>query len=206
MVGGRIVSNVMSAMTIRILKTISQLGGLQVSESTLTRMADQMTVAHRRTGRGRRPRRNPRPQGCVIGEGTAEVLRTASRAHSALATTTAASPPCPGRLIRETVHARTDLEVYTPFEDGFAQGHGNRQGLRTTDPRALHDPAMNGARSCWARRFASDGMGKTDRSKKRAANVSGGSPLPRKKPKRPGAQEKAATLRLLTRRGILLLF
>jgi len=121
MVGGRIVSSVMPAMTIRILKTISQLKELQgLSESTLTRMADVMTVEHRRQGEIVAREGTPGQKVCVIGEGTAEVTKDGVVQRELgpgdyYGVFTALS----GRLIRETVRARTDLEVYTLTKDGF---------------------------------------------------------------------------------------
>src|SRR4051795_6486623 len=76
MVGGRVVSSVMPAMTIRILKAISQSRELQgLSEETLTRIADRMTVDHRRQGEIVAREGTPGHRVCVIGEGTAEVLK-----------------------------------------------------------------------------------------------------------------------------------
>ncbi len=121
MVGGRIVSSVMPAMTIRILKTISQLKELQgLSESTLTRMADVMTVEHRRQGEIVAREGTPGQKVCVIGEGTAEatkdgVIQRELGPGDYYGVFTALS----SRLIRETVRAKTDLEVYTLTKDGF---------------------------------------------------------------------------------------
>jgi putative ABC transport system ATP-binding protein len=121
MVGGRIVSSVMPAMTIRILKTISQLKELQgLSETALTRMADQMTVEHRRLGEIVAREGTPGHKVCVIGGGTAEaikddVVQRELGPGDYYGVFTALS----GRMIRETVRARTDLEVYSLSKDGF---------------------------------------------------------------------------------------
>jgi putative ABC transport system ATP-binding protein len=121
MVGGRIVSSVMPAMTIRILKTIAQLKELQgLSESTLTRMADHMLVEHRRAGEILVREGTPGHKIGVIGDGTAEALKdgVVQRVLAAgdyYGVFTALS----GRLVRETVRAQTDLEVYTLSKDGF---------------------------------------------------------------------------------------
>jgi putative ABC transport system ATP-binding protein len=121
MVGGRIVSSVMPAMTIRILKTISRLKELQgLSESTLTRMADQMLVERRRAGEVLAREGTPGHKIGVIGEGTAEALKEGVVQRELgpgdyFGVFTALS----GRLIRETVRARTDLEVFTLSKDGF---------------------------------------------------------------------------------------
>jgi putative ABC transport system ATP-binding protein len=121
MVGGRIVSSVMPAMTIRILKTISQLKELQgLSESTLTRMADQMLVQHRRAGEILVREGTPGHQIGVIGEGTAEALKEGVVQRELgpgeyYGVFTALS----GRLIRETIRAKTNLEVFTLSKDGF---------------------------------------------------------------------------------------
>jgi putative ABC transport system ATP-binding protein len=121
MVGGRIISSVMPAMTIRILKTISQLKELQgLSESTLTRMADQMMVERRRAGEVLAREGTPGHKIGVIGEGRAEVLKEGLVQRELgpgdyFGVFTALS----GRLIRETVRARTDLEVFTLSKDGF---------------------------------------------------------------------------------------
>jgi CRP-like cAMP-binding protein len=121
MVGGRIISSVMPAMTIRILKAVSQLKELQgLSESTLTRMADQMLVEHRRAGEILVREGTPSNQICVIGEGTAEALKEGVVQRTLgpgayYGVFTALS----GRLIRETVRAQTNLEVYTLSKDGF---------------------------------------------------------------------------------------
>jgi putative ABC transport system ATP-binding protein len=121
MVGGRIVSSVMPAMTIRILKTISQLKELQgLSESTLARMADEMFVEHRRAGETLVREGTPAQKIAVIGEGTAEALKDGVVQRELgpgdyYGVFTALS----GRLVRETVRAKTNLEVYTLSKDGF---------------------------------------------------------------------------------------
>jgi putative ABC transport system ATP-binding protein len=123
MVGGRIVSSVMPAMTIRILKTISQLKELQgLSESTLTRMADVMTVEHRRQGEIVAREGTPGEKVCVIGDGTAEAIKDGVVQRELgpgdyYGVFTALS----GRMARETVRARTDLEVYALTKDGFVK-------------------------------------------------------------------------------------
>jgi putative ABC transport system ATP-binding protein len=121
MVGGRIVSSVMPAMTIRILKTISQLKELQgLSESTLTRMADQMVVEHRRAGEILVREGTPGHKIGVIGEGTAEALKDDMvQRELGPGEYYGAFTALSGRMIRETVRARTDLEVFTLSKDGF---------------------------------------------------------------------------------------
>jgi putative ABC transport system ATP-binding protein len=121
MVGGRIVSSVMPAMTIKILKTIGQLKELQgLSESALTRMADQMVVEHRRAGEIITREGTPGHKIYVIGDGTAEALKEGAVVRELgpgdyCGVFTALS----GRLIRETIRARTNLELYVLSKDGY---------------------------------------------------------------------------------------
>jgi putative ABC transport system ATP-binding protein len=121
MVGGRIVSSVMPAMTIKILKTISQLKELHgISESALTRMADEMRVEHRRAGDTVVREGTPGHKIYVIGDGTAQALK-----EGAVVRELGPGDYCgsftvlSGRLIRETVRAQTDLELYSLSKDGF---------------------------------------------------------------------------------------
>jgi putative ABC transport system ATP-binding protein len=121
MVGGNIVSNVRPAMTIRILKTISKWKELQgLSEHTLTRMADRMMVEHRRAGEIIAREGTPGHKVAVIGQGTAEVLKGDQVVRElGPGDYYGGFTVITGRLIRETVRARTDLEVYTLSRDGF---------------------------------------------------------------------------------------
>ena len=87
---------------------------------TLTRIADQMRVEHRRQGDVLTREGTPGNKISVIGEGTAEaikedaVVRELGPGDYFGAFTTLS-----GRLIRETIRARTDLEVYTLTKEGF---------------------------------------------------------------------------------------
>ena len=136
MVGGRIVSSVMPAMTIRILKTISQLKELQgLSEATLTRIADEMTVEHRRPGEIVAREGTPGHKVCVIGEGTAEALkddvvqRELDPGDYYGAFTAMIRPPDPRDRPRQD-RPRGLL----PLQGRLPQGHGDRQGLRAAHP------------------------------------------------------------------------
>jgi putative ABC transport system ATP-binding protein len=121
MVGGRIVSSVMPAMTIRIVKTLSKMKELHgLSETTLTRFADQMMVEHRRKGEIVAREGTPGHKVCVIGVGTAEVLKDgAVQRELGEGDYYGAFTVITGRLIRETVRAKTDLEVYTLSKQGY---------------------------------------------------------------------------------------
>jgi putative ABC transport system ATP-binding protein len=123
MVGGRIVSNVMPALTIRILKALArsrELAGL--SEATLTRIADRMVIDHRHRGEVVAREGTPGHRVCVIGQGEAEalkgddVVRTLGPGDYYGAFTVIT-----GRMIRETVRARTDLEVYALPKRGYLE-------------------------------------------------------------------------------------
>jgi putative ABC transport system ATP-binding protein len=121
MVGGRIVSSVMPAMTIKILKTLSKMRDLQgLSETTLTRLADQMTVEHRRQGEIVAREGTPGHKVCIIGEGTAEALKDGVvQRELGPGDYYGAFTVISGRLIRETVRARTNLEVYNLSKEGY---------------------------------------------------------------------------------------
>jgi putative ABC transport system ATP-binding protein len=121
MVGGRIVSNVRPAMTIRILRAISQSRELQgLSEDTLTRIADRMMVEHRRAGEVIAREGTPGHKVAVIGHGTAEILKGDEVVRElGPGDYYGGFTVITGRLIRETVRARTDLEVYTLSRDGY---------------------------------------------------------------------------------------
>jgi putative ABC transport system ATP-binding protein len=121
MVGGRIVSNVRPAMTIRILKAISQSRELQgLSEETLTRIADRMTVDHRRQGEIITREGTPGHKVCVIGQGTAEILKgDVVQRELGPGDYYGGFTVITGRLIRDTVRAKTDLEVYCLSREGY---------------------------------------------------------------------------------------
>lgn len=121
MVAGRIVSNVVPAMTIRILKALSQLKELQgLNEATLTRIADRMMVEHRRAGEIVAREGTPGHKACVIGNGTAEVIKDGVvQRELGPGDYYGGFTVVSGRLIRETVRARTDLEVYALSKEGY---------------------------------------------------------------------------------------
>jgi putative ABC transport system ATP-binding protein len=121
MVGGRIVSNVVPALTIRILKALATSKDLKgLSEATLTRIADRMVIEHHRAGEVVARAGTPGHQVCVIGQGIAEVLKDdvvvrplgPGDYYGAFTVIT-------GRMVRETVRARTDLEVYALPKEGY---------------------------------------------------------------------------------------
>jgi putative ABC transport system ATP-binding protein len=121
MVGGRIVSSVMPAMTIRILKTMSKLKELQgLTETTLTRIADQMMVEHRRKGEIVAREGTPGHKVCIIGEGTAEVIKDdVVQRELGPGDSYGGFTVITGKLIKETVRAKTDLEVYILSKEGY---------------------------------------------------------------------------------------
>jgi putative ABC transport system ATP-binding protein len=121
MVGGRIVSNVQPAMTIRILKALSQSRELQgLSEETLTRIADRMMVEHRRRGETISREGTPGHKVGVIGQGIAEVVKGDEVVRElGPGDYYGGFTVITGRLLRETVRARTELEVFTLSKEGY---------------------------------------------------------------------------------------
>ncbi len=114
MVGGRIVSNVRPALSIRICKALSQSKELAwVGESTLARMADRMTVEYRHQGEVIVQEGVHGDRAYVIGQGVALAF------HGDAPPRTLTVGDRFGRitdishmLVDETVQAKTDLELY----------------------------------------------------------------------------------------------
>ncbi len=124
MVGGRIVSNVVPAMTIRILKALSRSRELHgLSEATLTRIADRMTIEHRKAGEIVAREGTPGHKVSVIGQGTAEILKGDNEVERTLGPGDyfGGFTVITGRMTRETVRARTDLEVYCLAKEGYLE-------------------------------------------------------------------------------------
>jgi putative ABC transport system ATP-binding protein len=115
MVGGRIVSNVRPKLVVRIceiLSRVKELDGLHTS--TLTRMAEQMTVEFRRAGETIVREGEIGERTYVISQGVAQASSGDSPPHELRAGQRFGRITAISRLPnQETVRAKTDLELFT---------------------------------------------------------------------------------------------
>jgi putative ABC transport system ATP-binding protein len=115
MVGGRIVSNVRPKLVVRICEILSRVKELDgLGTSTLTRMAEQMTVEFRRAGETIVREGEIGERTYVISQGVAQVSSGDSPPHELRAGQRFGRITAISRLPnQETVRAKTDLELFT---------------------------------------------------------------------------------------------
>ena len=136
MVGGRIISNVRPALSIRIAKVLSRLKELAgLNESTLARIVDRTTVEYHRKGETIVHEGVPGDRAYVLASGVAEATKEDGSARDvALGERFGRITSISRELIPETVRAKTDLEVFTiskaDFESILATDSGFEERLR----------------------------------------------------------------------------
>jgi putative ABC transport system ATP-binding protein len=123
MVGGRIASNIRPKELVRILKVLQQIKELEgLGDLTLTRIAERMTIERRRAGDTVVQEGADGDRMYIISEGVAEAYVDGQRARELtvgqyFGTITAVSHS----VIRETVRARTSLELFAFGTEDYAQ-------------------------------------------------------------------------------------
>jgi putative ABC transport system ATP-binding protein len=121
MMGGRIVTNSMTRMTVRITRALAQSGVLKgLSEATLTKIAAVMTVEEHRQGETIIREGEPGDSLYLIGSGVAEVSKGGVYQEElyfgeSFGRITSFS----GRPIDQTVRAKTDVELYVLGDADF---------------------------------------------------------------------------------------
>jgi putative ABC transport system ATP-binding protein len=115
MVGGRIVSNVRPKLAVRICEVLSRLKELDgLSTSTLTQIAEHVTVEYRRAGETIVREGEIGERTYVIAQGLAEVTSGDSPPHELHAGQRFGRITAISRIPnQETVRAKTDLELFT---------------------------------------------------------------------------------------------
>ncbi len=121
MMGGRIITNSLTRMVVRITRALAQSEVLKgLSEDTLTKIARVMTVEDRRKGETivREGERGDRYY--LIGSGVAEVFRGgAYQDELYFGEGFGRISSFFGRPVEHTVRAKTDLELYVPSQPDF---------------------------------------------------------------------------------------
>jgi putative ABC transport system ATP-binding protein len=121
MVGGHIVTNSMTRMTVRIARALAQSEVLKgLSEATLTKIAGVMTVEIRQKGETIVQEGEPGDRYYLIGSGVAEVYKGGvyqEELYFGEGFGTISS--FFGRPIPHTVRAKTDLELYAINQEDF---------------------------------------------------------------------------------------
>ena len=122
MMGGRIINNSLTRMTVRITRALAQSEVLKgLSEATLTKIASVMTVEVRAEGRDDRPGRGARGPLLPDRLGGRRGLqgRGLTRKSSTSAKDSARSRHSSSGPIPHTVRAKTDLELYVISQQDF---------------------------------------------------------------------------------------
>jgi putative ABC transport system ATP-binding protein len=131
MVGGRIVSNVRPKLLVKIVAVLEQVKNLEgLSELTLTRIAERMTVEHRKAGRSIVREGEEGDRYYLVGDGVAEALQegkfvrevTPGQAFGTISRVF-------HRPIPETVRARTPMELYVLTADNLVEVMASDKGL-----------------------------------------------------------------------------
>ncbi|MHB1557658.1 MAG: ABC transporter ATP-binding protein [Isosphaeraceae bacterium] len=121
MMGGRIINNSMTRMAVRITRALAQSEILKgLSEATLTKIANVMTVEERKKGETIVCEGEPGDRFYLIGSGVAEMTRGGEYQDElyfgeGFGRITAFS----GRPLENTVRAKTDMELYVLAEPDF---------------------------------------------------------------------------------------
>jgi putative ABC transport system ATP-binding protein len=123
MVGGRIVSNVRPKELVRILKVLQQIKELEgLGDLTLTRIAERMTIEHRRAGATVVQEGDAGDRIYIISEGKAEAYVEGQRVRElAVGQSFGVITAVSHSTIRETVRARTNLELFVLGADDYAE-------------------------------------------------------------------------------------
>jgi putative ABC transport system ATP-binding protein len=131
MVGGRIVSNVRPKELVRILKVLKQVKELEgLGDMTLTRIAERMTIERRPPGETVVREGAAGDRIYVISEGVAEASVDGQTARElTVGQPFGAITTVSHSMIRETIRARTSLELFVLRANDFAQVMAADKGL-----------------------------------------------------------------------------
>ena len=142
MMGGRIINNSLTRMTVRITRALSQSEVLKgLSEATLTKIASVMTVETRQKGETIVQEGEPGDRYYLIGSGVAEVYKGgAYQEELYFGEGFGTISSFFHRPIPQTVRAKTDLELYVISQAGFRARARDRQELRESRPLADDGP------------------------------------------------------------------
>jgi putative ABC transport system ATP-binding protein len=123
MVGGRIVSNVRPKELVRVLKVLKQIKELEaLGDLTLTRIAERMTIERRRAGDTVVEEGAAGDRMYIISEGVAEAYVEGQRARElTVGQYFGAITAVSHTTIRETIRARTSLELFSFGAEDYAQ-------------------------------------------------------------------------------------
>jgi putative ABC transport system ATP-binding protein len=119
MVGGRIVANVCPKILVKIITALSMVKNLEgLSEATLTRIAECMSIERRPAGETIISEGQPGDRFYLIGEGTAEVFKDHQfQRELTVGERFGEVTSIYNRIITETVRGKTDLELYVITKD-----------------------------------------------------------------------------------------
>jgi putative ABC transport system ATP-binding protein len=131
MVSGRIASNVRPKELVRILKILQQIKELEgLGDLTLTRIAERMTIERRRAGDTVVQERAAGDRMYIISEGVAEAYVDGQRVRELTAGQYfGAISAVSHTTIRETIRARTSVELFEFGGDDYAQVMAADKGL-----------------------------------------------------------------------------
>jgi CRP-like cAMP-binding protein len=123
MVNGRIQSNILTGMAVRIARVLARnevVQRLELSEATLAQVSGYMTTESRKAGETLTREGEAGDRFCVIARGLAEARKGGEvvrdlREGDGFGSLTKFS----ARLVRETVVAKTDLDLFVLGEDEF---------------------------------------------------------------------------------------
>jgi putative ABC transport system ATP-binding protein len=123
MVGGRIVSNVRPKELVRILKVLQQVKELEgMGDMTLTRIAERMTIERRPAGATIVREGAVGDRIYIISEGVAEAsIESQSVRELTVGQPFGAITTVSHNMIRETIRARTSVELFVLRANDFAQ-------------------------------------------------------------------------------------
>jgi putative ABC transport system ATP-binding protein len=146
MVGGRIVTNSLTRVAVRIVRALSAVEGLAgMGEATLSRLANSMTAELRRAGETIVRQGDEGDRFYVVGSGVADAYRDGRFEEEKLFGETFGMISSYFKLpITETVTARTDMELYVLAKDDFLQALASDQSFEGRI-RALLARAIPGA-------------------------------------------------------------
>jgi putative ABC transport system ATP-binding protein len=123
MVGGRIVANVRPKVLVKIITALKMVKNLEgLSEATLTRIAECMSIEQRPAGETVVVEGQPGDRLYLIGEGVAEASRDGQFERELMVGERFGEiTPVYNRDIAETVRGKTDLELYVITKDDLEQ-------------------------------------------------------------------------------------